>query len=80
MNVLESVKMTFEDLYGRLVKSSVANSMSEELKKIRDEGADEHHLDCLKKIKARKANVLNFTKKTKKQQNSRIKLHDSSEK
>lgn len=39
--------MTFNELYNRLVKASVANMTPEELEKIRQEEFDPHHLDCL---------------------------------
>ena len=39
--------MTFNELYDRLVKASVENTVPEELEKIRREDFDPHHLDCL---------------------------------
>ncbi len=38
---------TFNELYNRLVKASVENSLPEEMEKIRQEEFDPHHLDCL---------------------------------
>ena len=39
--------MTFEELYNRLLKSSVAGNMAEELDLVRKQGYDPHHLSCL---------------------------------
>ena len=39
--------MTFEELYNRLLKSSVNGSMAEELDLLRQDGYDPHQLSCL---------------------------------
>lgn len=39
--------MTFEELYNRLLKSSVAGTLTEELDLVRQQGYDPHHLSCL---------------------------------
>lgn len=39
--------MTFEELYNRLLKSSVAGNFAEELDLVKQQGYDPHHLSCL---------------------------------
>lgn len=39
--------MTFEELYNRLLKSSVAGNLAEELDLVNQQGYDPHHLSCL---------------------------------
>ena len=39
--------MTFEELYNRLLKSSVCGTLPEELDLVRQQGYDPHHLSCL---------------------------------
>ncbi|MEN6635373.1 MAG: iron hydrogenase, partial [Clostridiaceae bacterium] len=39
--------MTFEELYNRLLKSSVNGALTQELDLVRQQGYDPHHLSCL---------------------------------
>ena len=39
--------MTFEELYNRLLKSSVTGNITQELDLVRQQGYDPHHLSCL---------------------------------
>ena len=39
--------MTFEELYNRLLKSSVSGNFAEELDLVKQQGYDPHHLSCL---------------------------------
>ena len=39
--------MTFEELYNRLLKSSVAGNLAEELDLVKQQGYDPHQLSCL---------------------------------
>ena len=39
--------MTFEELYNRLLKSSVTGNFAEELDLVKQQGYDPHHLSCL---------------------------------
>lgn len=39
--------MTFEELYNRLLKSSIAGNLAEDLDLVKQQGYDPHHLSCL---------------------------------